>query len=97
MSIEEEDRLEEKISALIDKKISAMGPSGVGRVLQGLILAGIIGLFVKFNELQEATSISKTEREAFKEDIKELKEDVRSLRYALYSSSGGNDNYKRQQ
>jgi hypothetical protein len=99
MNIEDENNLEQKISDLLDKKIGSAGHSqlsGLGRILQGLILAGIIGLFVKFNELQEATSISKTEREAFKEDIKELKEEVRSLRNALYNSPGGNA-YKRQQ
>jgi hypothetical protein len=87
--------LEKIIGKIIDDKLSSKGSGmnlgfGISRVLQGLILAGIIGLFINFNELKEATSISKTERENFKEDIKELKEDIRSLRNALYGGQNTN-------
>ena len=84
MSTQEEKEIEEMISRIIDSKNK--NTMGFSRVIQGVILAGIIGLFVQFNEVKESITISTTERANFKEDIQELKSDVRSLRYTLYSN-----------
>ena len=84
MSTQEEKDIEEMILRIVDNK--NRNTMGFSRIIQGVILAGIIGLFVQFNEVKESITISTTERANFKEDIQELKSDVRSLRYTLYSN-----------
>ena len=84
MSTQEERDIEEIVSRIIDSRNNKT--MGISRIIQGVILAGIIGLFVQFNEVKESITISTTERANFKEDIQELKADVRSLRYTLYTN-----------
>lgn len=58
----------------------------VSQVLQGVMIAGIIGIFVQFQDLKDTASVSLSERKALKEDIEELKNEVRFLRNIIYSS-----------
>ena len=90
MSTQEERDIEEIVSRLIENRNNKT--MGISRIIQGIILAGIIGLFVQFNEVKESITISTTERANFKEDIQELKADVRSLRYTLYANGYTTEN-----
>jgi len=90
MNIEDKREVEAIVSHAIKKAIESTLPNSsyIGKILQAVIIAGIIGLFVQFQEVKEATNISKSERDNFKEDIMELKTEVRSLRYIIYKYEG---------
>lgn len=58
----------------------------ISQVLQAIMIFGIIGLWTRFSKLEENTTISIAERQGLKEDITELKDEVRFLRTLLYTS-----------
>lgn len=95
MNLDDRNHIEELVKEVLNKHEEDRNdkhPNFFNKVTQAILIAGIIGLFVQFQDVKEATQISKAERTNFKEDIKELKEEVRSLRLIIYSVN--NNNYE---
>lgn len=67
----------------------------LSQLFQGLIILGIAGLFMQFQELKDSTAISVSERQALKEDISELKNEVRYLRNIIYTAVRDKDSLKK--
>lgn len=62
------------------------------QILQGLILAGVVWIGAEFKALSDKSITREAELRLLKEDVKELKGEIRSLRTALYNYTNGNDN-----
>ena len=58
----------------------------VSQILQGVIISLVCWQLVKIQELSEAVAYSNSERNALKEDIVELKNEVKYLRNMVYSA-----------
>ena len=62
----------------------------VSQILQSVIVLGIAGLFFEFQELKEVSKVSTAERLSLKEDITELKAEIKVLRTIIYDALSRN-------
>lgn len=69
----------------------------LNQVLNGITVILLTGLIVQFQQMREDISASVVERTSLKEDIIELKDEVRELRAIIYAAilPGEKDNEKR--
>jgi len=58
----------------------------VSQILQAIIISLVCWQLIKIQELSEAVAYSNSERTALKEDIVELKNEVKYLRNMVYSA-----------
>lgn len=58
----------------------------VSQILQSIIISLVVWQLVKIQELSEAIATSNSERIALKEDIVELKNEIKFLRNMVYSA-----------
>jgi len=58
----------------------------VSQILQAIIISLVCWQLIKIQELSEAVASSNSERTALKEDIVELKNEVKYLRNIVYSA-----------
>lgn len=58
----------------------------VSQILQAIIISLVVWQLVKIQELSEAVAASNSERSALKEDIVELKNEIKFLRNMVYSA-----------
>ena len=58
----------------------------VSQILQAIIISLVCWQLIKIQELSEAVASSNSERNALKEDIVELKNEVKYLRNMVYSA-----------
>lgn len=58
----------------------------VSQILQAIIISLVCWQLIKIQELSEAVAASNSERTALKEDIVELKNEVKYLRNMVYSA-----------
>lgn len=58
----------------------------ISQILQGVIISLVCWQIIKIQELSESVATSNSERNALKEDIVELKNEVKYLRSIVYAA-----------